>query len=411
MTNLLTESPTRRFVLFFLAFVSAGLVSIPIVPRTGTARADAGSLWSITPTTDVTLDTPLTVSGSGCSELGTDPASLQVSVFSPTFGQLIYFGVNSAGDWGGNVTVRGAGHTKLLDEATFTANCENNGGKGLANILNTVSVFTYANTVTLHFSVGPPRADCYDINWQGLDSRPEAQYCATALNQSGYQATAHTNADSGQAFSSSPGDAIFYATGHALSSCPGMWGADKMVVDENATAASIGTGTESNPGFLAGPMDQDCLPQNSSVNRGWATPNGIGHSKLVVLQVCLSLKPTFTSAKKGETLVSIGQQAYDAGAGIVVGFKDEIPFLGAYGQFGTKNFDIPSQYRPFGDLWAHTFFAALQAGATVSEAALEAILQVEEYNFSGSNHGYQSLVIQAHPGAPDTLRGILSETR
>jgi len=256
------------------------------------------------------------------------------------------------------------------------------------------------------------QADCYDINSAGIDSQPMAGYCQDALRTVGFSATAHTNATANDALRASRGDAVFFAVGHSASNCHNEWDGDGHLADPNeATGAAILMPGTSNPSFLTGPhdlgqgKDDNCFPgvDPADIAQEWATPEVIGHAKLVVLQACETLKPTF-AATDGRQLVSIGQEAFDAGAQIVVGFTQEIEFQGNYGRFGT-DYGIPGPYRPRADTWSHTFWSGLQAGAPVYMAARDATVEVTRYTPSGG--GYQSLKILTRPGAPVTLQAVL----
>jgi hypothetical protein len=265
---------------------------------------------------------------------------------------------------------------------------------------------------------GPPKADCYDITMPGLDSAPAASYCASALNAAGFRASAHTNFTAADAINTTGQDAIFYAVGHTASECPGEWdkSSNPKLVDPNeATGAAIlmpgpgGAGPGGAYSFLAGPRDtgqgtdDNCFPKAYSVNlaTGWAS--AVGRAKLVVLQACMTLRRTYTSTD-GKPLVSIGQQAYDAGAQVVLGFEGEVSFVGSYGQTGAA-YGSSSAYRPGGDIWAHSFWMTMQSGATVELAAQEA--QVEETNDSGAGLGYQTWAVAPRPGAAHSLAGML----
>lgn len=141
----------RRSLLIPVMIIWVVVLAAAIALPAGRASADAGSGWSITPTTGVMVTTPLTVFGTGCTLGGTDPVNLEVSVFGASFGEVAYFQVNnSTGDWGsGNITLT---HAPASGTATFTATCLNDGGV-LGNV-SAVPVFTYATTVNLHFGSG-----------------------------------------------------------------------------------------------------------------------------------------------------------------------------------------------------------------------------------------------------------------
>lgn len=290
-------------------------------------------------------------------------------------------------------------------------------------LLKGILAGSFPNSSPTPASAQPPlAADCYDINHgvnnsSGIDTEPMAHYCADALTTVGYHANAHTNSTAADALAASPNDAVFYAASYSGSDCPGEWNSDKtVVVDPNqSTGASIiMPGNSGDTTFLTGPRDigaggdDNCFADfaSSSLASKWATASVIGHADLVVLQASDTLKPTFT-ATDGSQLVSIGQQAFTAGAKVVVGFTDEIQFEGNYGQQGF-DYGINSPYRPTGDIWAHTFWAALGSGVPVSYAAEDATAQ--ETFFSGGD-GYLNWRILQQPDAPATLPTILGASQ
>ena len=250
-----------------------------------------------------------------------------------------------------------------------------------------------------------PPADCYGINVSDIGSTlPLAGYCADALNSAGFTASTHSNASAFEAVAPSSRDAVFYAVGHSAADCPGSsaetgadWqtGASILMVGGDSTNV-IPISNIPNPTFLMGPKDFSCIPfppyQPSSLVSSWATDSVIGHAKLVVLQICLSLKPAFTN-RRGDTLDSLGDEAHDAGAVIIVGFAEEIQFPGpAY-------------------TWARTFWSTLGAGVGVYSAAQYAteteVLSSPTWGNAVSQDGYTSLRILG--ASPDnTLQDILS---
>ncbi|MDQ6949226.1 MAG: hypothetical protein M3256_23960, partial [Actinomycetota bacterium] len=183
----------------------------------------------------------------------------------------------------------------------------------------TIGVWCYANANDIRAGIAPYfsyarqqftvtsapfQADCYDIEVDGLDSKPAAQYCYDALRTVTSKVQAHTNATADDVVGSNGKDAVFYATGHSASECPGEWRNGTLVDKTKQTGAFIlMPGPTGHSTYLVGPHDvglgdDDCLnsshPFPPRIPYFWAVPDIIGQAKLVVLQVCDSLTPAVT---------------------------------------------------------------------------------------------------------------------
>jgi hypothetical protein len=233
------------------------------------------------------------------------------------------------------------------------------------------------------------QGSCYDaLYFDGLTSRYTASHCASALNQAGYSATAYHNTSAQQALQNSAGDAVFFHAGHSLDffdtsghtgvglmyESPDQNGNLDALASDPITAADM-TGAEVTVCSEGG----GCRTQTVFAGYPWADTPQMFKANLVVLEACATAQDT-------TSFVSLATNAFDAGAGTVVGFHDDIAF--------PVNADETNQY---GDGWANRFWADAAAGDSYVASVVDAS------NSVGNANGYGSYKVLQNPGAPTSL--------
>jgi hypothetical protein len=232
-----------------------------------------------------------------------------------------------------------------------------------------------------------PTGTCVDfLYFDGLDTRHTAAQCASALNQAGYSAAAYDDQSAQNEVERMTTDAVFFHAGHSLDYYDASGHTAVALLFESPSKGSnfdalLGDPTASID--TEGPVqicnDQNQCTSGNLISYPWADTPQLFKFNLVVMEACA------TTANM-DAFLSEGQEAYDAGAGTVLGFSQDIGF--------PVNVDDSNTY---GDAWGNRFWSDAGAGETYSAAAIDAA------NAEGNNNGFQSWQLLVNPGAPTSL--------
>lgn len=232
-----------------------------------------------------------------------------------------------------------------------------------------------------------PTGTCVDfLYFDGLDSRHTAAQCASALNAAGYSAAAYDDQSAVNEVQRSNTDAVFFHAGHSLDYYDTTGHTAIALMFESPQGGSTFDGLLGDPTasqVAEGPTtictsSGACTPANL-VTYPWADTPQVFKFNLAVLESCATTGPS-------GTFVSEAQEAFDAGAGSVLGFSQDIGF--------PVNADDTNQ---FGDGWANRFWADAGAGQSYNAAAIDAA------NSVGNANGFGSWQLLVNPGAPQSL--------
>lgn len=232
-----------------------------------------------------------------------------------------------------------------------------------------------------------PTGTCVDfLYFDGLDTRHTAAQCASALNQAGYSAAAFDDQSAQNEVERMATDSVFFHAGHSLDYYDPTGHTAVALLHESPQGGSTFDGLLGDPTasqVAEGPMticnDQNQCQNVNMVAYPWADTPQLFKFNLVVMESCA------TTATM-DAFISEGETAFDAGAGTVLGFSQDIAF--------PVNVDDSNQY---GDAWANRFWSDAGAGETYTAAAIDAA------NAAGNANGYQSWQLLVNPGAPTSL--------
>jgi len=262
-------------------------------------------------------------------------------------------------------------------------------GRALLVLGFALAPLLFTPVATRAASATAPTGTCVDfLFFDGLDSRHTAGQCASALNGAGYSAAAYDDQSAQNEVQRSATDAVFFHAGHSLDYFDPSGHTAVALLFESPQGGSTFDGLLGDPTasqVTEGPMqicnDQNVCRSANMVAYPWADTPQLFKFNLVVLESCA------TTAVM-DAFFSEGQTAYDAGAGSVLGFSQDVGF--------PVNADDTNTY---GDGWANRFWSDTGAGGeTYTAAAIDAA------NSVGNANGFRSWQLLVNPNAPQTLR-------
>jgi hypothetical protein len=233
----------------------------------------------------------------------------------------------------------------------------------------------------------PPRADCYAFMfWDGLSSLYSNSNCGTATSAAGYATSAYANIDAGTAFRNGAHDAVYFSAGHSLD-----WGNSGIAAlfelpNGGDLSALVGSPSYAPQISLTSVCNDkgNCHYQSATAggSYAWGTAAELDEINLVVLEEC--------NTANNSNATSIGQAAFNAGAGTVIGFTKLISFA--------VNSTNDNRW---GYAWANKFWSDLQSGSTYYTSMIDA--SNYENSQSGGWYGYDGYYMFHGTGAPTTL--------
>jgi hypothetical protein len=235
------------------------------------------------------------------------------------------------------------------------------------------------------------QGSCYDAYYfDGLDSRYTSASCLSAIDAAGYNGAGFSNTTAQSAFERSPLDAVFFHAGHSIDFYQAGSSAHSGVglVYEGPTTTSDLDLLVGDPIYAAELTGVDaticsegggCHTQTVLASYPWGDEPNHLVANLAVFEGCATAQDTATDT-------SIATTVYDAGAGTVVGFSQDVSF--------PANADNTNLY---GDGWANRFWSDARAGDSYVSSVIDAS------NSVGNAYGFGSWVVLQNSGAPQSL--------
>ncbi|MDQ1683909.1 MAG: hypothetical protein QOC82_646 [Frankiaceae bacterium] len=246
------------------------------------------------------------------------------------------------------------------------------------------------------FALNTTEAICADgTYYDGVDTRPSASECMTALSDAGYAPIAFSNRDAEEAAGRVETTAIFYHAGHALVTCsdPAATNCTAMASVFAPSAPPTGSPTDRLTtllGDLQGAELQGTAKICPADGQEITLDTGLGTCRSVVLtqypyetaftRINLAVFDSCESAHDGVNgFTSLATEAFDNFAGTAIGWRKAIAGR---------------------DEFSRRFFSDLDDGQATYYNAL-----VDAANNAGpATRNYTSYVYKHRSGAPTTLR-------
>lgn len=235
-----------------------------------------------------------------------------------------------------------------------------------------------------HADTQVPLGTCVDfLFYDGVDSRPAAAACASALTAAGYAVHSGSNVDARTAVADLPNEAVYYHGGHSLDvggtaegthiAIASLYETNDPTVPYTGTLGDSFAGADYNGGTvtLCKSGGSPCKSANTLL---YAHADLLAKANLALFEDCA------TAYWHLEGYINMAEIAYDANAGTAIGFKGDTAALS-------------------GNPWGVRFWNDLQNGMSYSSALVDATNLV-----SSSVYRYDTYVQYHHAGAPTTLR-------
>ncbi|MHB8573289.1 MAG: hypothetical protein ACYDAY_10145 [Candidatus Dormibacteria bacterium] len=219
-------------------------------------------------------------------------------------------------------------------------------------------------------------------------------YCEAAIQDNGYwPAWSYSNDSAKNAFQRGVTDAVFGFAGHSLDYYPATGGQEHSGMglafelpnngDIDTLAGTSEAAADSQGILVHFCSNGQCHNQTASNAYAYATPAEMSNLLIGVFEGC-------ATAHNMTGMTSIMWAASNAGAGMVVGFDQDILFPGV------------SEWYDTGMAWARAFWSDVDAGQDWWTALDDALVQ-EENNSFGQDNGYDTWRAHGKSGVPQSL--------